>query len=187
MIVEVSSAEKIPNLWFDKLFPLGAPTDNAQDMLCWKAGDYYKSCGHLNEEGMLKTANPINEFRIDYKVPPGTASLGRRNKFKRQLHYKQAELDHHFECMLVEMKHFMTNGRINVLHLDYVLDNVRELQVMEHVMQFSTNQCYLEIQYPKENTKPMLDYTLLENSWQSIAIRYGHGPLGIGENLYGKN
>ena len=52
-------------------------------------------------------------------------------------------------------------------------------------MQFSTNQCYLEIQYPEENTKPMLDYTLLEGSWQGIAIRYGHKPLGIGENLYG--
>ena len=184
MIVEVSSSEKIPSLWFKKLFPPGTPTDRAQTMLCYKAGNYYKSCGHLNEEGMLKNTNPKDEFRIDFKVPPGSGPKG-INDSKGNTIQKLADAD--FECMLVEMKHFMTNGRINVLHLDYVLDNVRELQVMEHVMQFSTNQCYLEIQYPKENTKPMLDYTLLENSWQSIAIRYGHGPLGIGENLYGKN
>ena len=79
----------------------------------------------------------------------------------------------------------MNRGITKILHIDFLLDNQRELVLMENVMKYSTKTSHLEIQYPNIDTKPKLQYKDLDNSWNTITIRYGHGQtLETGDNSY---
>ena len=183
MIINISNAEKFPNIWMYDICPPGAPVPNDLVIMpCWKAGKYYINCEKISATGLYHDINLEELIRLDYKVPPGIAPQGENNDKGKQI---QELADNDFNLLLIELDKFMSRGIKKVLHIDFLLDNERELDLIEHVMKHSTKTSHLEIQYPLTDTKPKLDYKDLKNSWNTITIRYGHGQtLETGDNSY---
>ena len=183
MITYLKNTEKFSNAWKTEMFPPGTPvSDGVSIMPCWKAGKYYKDCNSINEAGVCNDINLENLVRLDFKVPPGSGPKG-KNGSKGNTIQKLADAD--FNLLLMEINKFMNRGIDKVLHIEFLLDNERELVLMENVMKHSTNTSHLEIQYPNMDTKPKLQYKDLENSWKSITIRMGHKQIiDTGENMY---
>ena len=183
MITCLSNTEKFPNAWREEMFPPGTPVPaDISVMPCWKAGKYYINCENINETGLYHDINLQELIRLDFKVPPGNGPKGKNNDKGNQI---QELADDDFNLLLIELDKFMNRGITKILHIDFLLDNERELVLMENVMKYSTKTSHLEIQYPDIDTKPKLQYKDLENSWRSITIRMGHGQrLETGDDRY---
>ena len=172
MITHISNTETFPNLWKLEMFPPLTPVpSDIEVMPCWKAGKYYVDCGNINEDGLYHNINLEEIIRLDFKVPPGIAPKGKNNSQGDKL---QKLADKDFDLLLIELDKFMKRGIIKILHIDFLIDNERELVLMENVMKYSTRTSHLEIQYPTVDTKSKLEYKDLDNSWSSITIKHGH-------------
>tara|TARA_B100001057_G_scaffold332401_1_gene332779 strand:+ start:2824 stop:3384 length:561 start_codon:yes stop_codon:yes gene_type:complete len=165
MITHVTSNNKFPNLWWNELVPRRKPKEDIpadlQQMPCWYSGNYYKDCGNLNKDGLYKDIDVEKLIRLDFKVPPGRSP-------------NQELADNHFSLMVIELEKFMNRDITKILHLDFMLDNLKEEETILNAMKHRTTTSHLEIQYPLADTKSKLDYSVIENGWKSITIKHGH-------------
>ena len=135
MITYLKNTEKFSNAWKREMFPPGTPvSDGVSIMPCWKAGKYYKDCNSINEAGICNDINLENLVRLDFKVPPGNGPTG-KNGNKGNKIQKLADTD--FNSLLIEIDKFMNRGIDKILHIEFLLDNERELVLMEkHPLSF---------------------------------------------------